>query len=115
MAMPCAAASGGAGPAAATALPDATAAAGLPAVGPAAVAIAPGDSAVAQVAIPIAVRDPRPAVAHRRLQRALEVIPGLLTYGLILGPIALSLRWPEVVAWAVLTFDVYWLYKAVML
>ena len=52
---------------------------------------------------------------HRRVQRALEVIPGFLTYALILSPIALSLRWPEIVAWAVLTFDVYWLYKAVML
>jgi len=49
------------------------------------------------------------------VQRALEILPGLTTYGLILAPIGLSLRWPEVVAWAVLSFDVYWLYKALML
>jgi hypothetical protein len=51
----------------------------------------------------------------RTLQRALEVVPGLLTWTVILAPIALSFRWPEVVAWFVLTFDFYWLYKAVML
>jgi hypothetical protein len=51
----------------------------------------------------------------RTLQRALEVVPGLLTWTVILAPIALSYRWPEVVAWFVLTFDFYWLYKAVML
>jgi hypothetical protein len=51
----------------------------------------------------------------RRFQRLLEISPGLLTYGLIALPIVLSLSWPQLVAWAVLTFDVYWLYKAVML
>lgn len=38
-----------------------------------------------------------------------------MTWGLILSPIALSLRFPEIVAWFVITFDFYWLYKAVML
>ena len=51
----------------------------------------------------------------RTAARALEVVPGLLTWTVILAPIALSFRWPEVVAWFVLTFDFYWLYKAVML
>ncbi|MEK6720598.1 MAG: glycosyltransferase family 2 protein [Chloroflexota bacterium] len=51
----------------------------------------------------------------RTLGRALEVVPGLASWTVILAPIALSLRWPEVVAWFVLTFDVYWLYKAVTL
>ncbi|HEU4573075.1 MAG TPA: hypothetical protein VFR93_10345, partial [Candidatus Limnocylindrales bacterium] len=50
-----------------------------------------------------------------RSQRLLEVIPGLLTWALILVPIALSWRYPEIVAWFVLTFDFYWFYKAVML
>ena len=45
----------------------------------------------------------------------LEIIPGLVTWALIISPIALSLRFPEIVAWAVLTFDFYWFYKAVML
>jgi hypothetical protein len=58
---------------------------------------------------------PRGGDAADRLQRILEVSPGLLTYVLILAPIVLSLGWPTLVAWAVLTFDVYWLYKAVML
>ena len=51
----------------------------------------------------------------RRIQRLLEVVPGTVTWGLILASIALSFRFPQVVAWFVLTFDVYWLYKAVML
>jgi len=51
----------------------------------------------------------------RTLQRILEVVPGAVTWGLIVLSVGLSFRWPEVVAWFVLTFDVYWLYKAVML
>jgi hypothetical protein len=51
----------------------------------------------------------------RALQRILEIVPGAVTWGLIVLCIGLSFRWPEVVAWFVLTFDVYWLYKAVML
>jgi len=51
----------------------------------------------------------------RALQRLLEIVPGAVTWGLIVLSIGLSFRWPEVVAWFVLTFDVYWLYKAVML
>ena len=42
-------------------------------------------------------------------------MPGAITWGLIILSVGLSFRWPEVVAWFVLTFDVYWLYKAVML
>jgi hypothetical protein len=48
-------------------------------------------------------------------RRLLEVVPGLVTWTLILSPLILSLRVPEVVAWAVLTFDFYWFYKALML
>ncbi|MES2208784.1 MAG: hypothetical protein V4515_01190 [Chloroflexota bacterium] len=51
----------------------------------------------------------------RTIQRLLEVVPGTVTWGLIAASIALSFRFPQVVAWFVLTFDVYWLYKAVML
>jgi hypothetical protein len=61
----------------------------------------------------------RPAASRRpaagRFQRLLEVAPGVITWTLILSPLALSLRWPEVVAWFVLTFDFYWFYKALML
>ena len=51
----------------------------------------------------------------RFLQRLLEIVPGAVTWGLIVLSIGLSFGFPEVVAWFVLTFDVYWLYKAVML
>ncbi|HSO29699.1 MAG TPA: hypothetical protein VLS28_07330 [Candidatus Sulfomarinibacteraceae bacterium] len=51
----------------------------------------------------------------RALQRLLEIVPGALTWSLIVLSIGLSFRWPEIVAWFVLTFDVYWLYKALML
>jgi hypothetical protein len=51
----------------------------------------------------------------RSLERLLEVVPGAVTWSLIVLSVGLSFRWPEVVAWFVLTFDVYWLYKAVML
>ncbi len=63
---------------------------------------------------PLRVEAVRPDRA-RALQRILEVVPGAVTWGLIVLCIGLSFRWPEVVAWFVLTFDVYWLYKAVML
>jgi len=53
--------------------------------------------------------------ASRGAQRLLEIVPGLVTWTLILSPLLLSLRVPEVVAWAVLTFDFYWFYKALML
>lgn len=50
-----------------------------------------------------------------RSVRLLEIVPGVITWTVILAPLAVSLRWPELVAWFVLTFDVYWLYRAVML
>ena len=57
---------------------------------------------------PLVVRD-------RAIQRLLEVVPGAVTWIVIVGSIGLSFRWPQIVAWFVLTFDVYWLYKAVIL
>jgi hypothetical protein len=51
----------------------------------------------------------------RIVQRLLEIIPGVVTWVLIASPFVLSFRWPEVVAWFVLSFDFYWLYKAVIL
>jgi hypothetical protein len=51
----------------------------------------------------------------RVAQRTLEVVPGLVSWALIVSPLALSFRFPEVVAWFVLSFDFYWLYKAVLL
>ena len=51
----------------------------------------------------------------RLLQRVLEIVPGLVSWVLILSPLILSFRFPQIVAWFVLTFDFYWLYKAVVL
>jgi len=50
-----------------------------------------------------------------RTTRALEIVPGVVTWALMLAPIVLSFSYPEVVAWFVLSFDFYWLYKAVVL
>ncbi|MGD0017708.1 MAG: glycosyltransferase family 2 protein [Candidatus Limnocylindrales bacterium] len=50
-----------------------------------------------------------------RPSRVLEIIPGLVTWLLILGLIPLSLRYPQVVGWFVLAFDCYWLYRAAVL
>lgn len=42
-------------------------------------------------------------------------MPGLVSWAIILSPLLLSFRWPELVAWFVLAFDFYWLYKAATL
>jgi hypothetical protein len=47
-----------------------------------------------------------------RYHRLLEILPGVVTLALILVPVALSFRFPELVAWFVLSFDFYWLFKA---
>ncbi|HEY5487397.1 MAG TPA: hypothetical protein VIK06_07110 [Candidatus Limnocylindrales bacterium] len=57
----------------------------------------------------------RPKKRVARKVRVLEIIPGLLTWILIIAPIPLSLRYPEIVGWFVLSFDFYWLYRAVVL
>jgi hypothetical protein len=52
------------------------------------------------------------ALKTRLARRVLEIIPGLVTWVLILAPVPLSLRYPQVVGWFVLCFDCYWLYRA---
>jgi hypothetical protein len=61
------------------------------------------------------VTDAGEPVRARHVQRLLEVVPGLVSWALILSPLILSFRFPEIVAWFVLSFDFYWLYKAVVL
>lgn len=57
----------------------------------------------------------------RLAQRGLEIVPGLVSWVLILAPILVAapppigFDRPELVAWFVLSFDFYWLYKAVVL
>jgi hypothetical protein len=70
----------------------------------------PGDSSLAA-----GPAEPPLVVRGRAVQRLLEVVPGAVTWIVIVGSIGLSFRFPQVVAWFVLTFDVYWLYKAVIL
>lgn len=47
------------------------------------------------------------------LQRVLEIIPGLLTWGLILSPIWLGIWRPELVIYMLTFLSVYWAYMAV--
>jgi hypothetical protein len=47
--------------------------------------------------------------------RVLEIIPGLVTWVLILMMFPLALRWPQALGIFVLSFDFYWLYKAIIL
>lgn len=49
----------------------------------------------------------------RRLQRFLEIIPGFFSWSLILFPFWGSLVFPVGVAYYVLAFDVYWLYRSI--
>jgi hypothetical protein len=66
--------------------------------------------------VPVPVGDAEISwLRSRFVQRSLEVVPGVVSWTLILLPVALSLRAPEVVAWFVLSFDFYWFYKALML
>lgn len=48
----------------------------------------------------------------RRIQRAIEMIPGFLTWTTLLGMIVLSFFLPVWAAMAVIIFDIYWIYKA---
>lgn len=47
-----------------------------------------------------------------RTQRALEILPGLVSWSLILFPIWGSFVVPDLVAYYVITFAVYWLYRS---
>lgn len=46
------------------------------------------------------------------LQRFLEIIPGVFSWSLILFPIWGSFLIPELVAYYIIAFDVYWLYRS---
>jgi len=47
-----------------------------------------------------------------RTKRALEIIPGIFSWSLILFPIWGSFVFPELVAYYVIIFTVYWLYRS---
>jgi hypothetical protein len=48
-----------------------------------------------------------------RTQRALEILPGFVSWSLILFPFWGSLIFPTAVAYYVITFAVYWLYRSI--
>lgn len=57
--------------------------------------------------------EPLDSDRHRWLQRALEMVPGIVSWAIIIGPIWLSFSYPWLVAYFVLTFDFYWLCRAI--
>lgn len=52
---------------------------------------------------------------ERVIQRALEILPGFVSWNLILFPFWGSLIFPVVVAYFILLFDIFWFYKSVTL
>src|SRR6185369_13476718 len=48
-----------------------------------------------------------------RTQRALEILPGFISWSLILFPLWGSFFVPTLVAYYVITFAVYWLYRSI--
>jgi cellulose synthase/poly-beta-1,6-N-acetylglucosamine synthase-like glycosyltransferase len=59
------------------------------------------------------MRDSQTNIQSRRAQRSLEILPGLFSWSLILFPFWGSLFFPVVVAYYVIAFDVYWLYRSI--
>lgn len=55
--------------------------------------------------------DPR----ERRVQRALEMVPGLLSWGTLIGMFVLSFFLPLWAAIFIILFDLYWLYRIVFI
>lgn len=51
----------------------------------------------------------------RRIYRFLEILPGLLSWGTIIGAIVLSFFAPVIAAICIIAFDLYWLLKTIYL
>ena len=49
----------------------------------------------------------------RWMERLLEMVPGIVSWAIIIGPVWLSFSYPWLVAYFVLSFDFYWLCRAV--
>ncbi len=58
---------------------------------------------------------PPPAPRQKISHRILEMIPGLITWLLIVSLIPLAIQWPVVLGVFVLCFDFYWMYRAIIL
>ena len=50
---------------------------------------------------------------YRWLGRVLEMVPGIISWAILIGPIWLSFSYPWLVAYFVLSFDFYWLCRAI--
>ncbi len=50
----------------------------------------------------------------RKIQRFLEIVPGFLTWSLLLSPIWLGLIFPEMVVYVIICLMVYWAYMATL-
>jgi hypothetical protein len=57
--------------------------------------------------------EPRDPDRYRWLQRLLEMVPGIISWAILIVPIWLSFSYPWLVAYFVLSFDFYWLCRAV--
>src|SRR3989344_7418787 len=51
----------------------------------------------------------------RLIYRLLEILPGFLSWGTILGTIFLSFFFPRQAAYFIIAFDIYWLLKTIYL
>jgi hypothetical protein len=49
---------------------------------------------------------------HKQINRGLEILPGFLTYFVLVSPILLALSLPTVLVWLVIAANVYWFFKA---
>jgi Glycosyl transferase family group 2 len=56
--------------------------------------------------------EPHDPDRYRWLQRLLEMVPGVVSWAIIIGPIWLSFSYPWLVAYFVLSFDFYWLCRS---
>ncbi len=62
----------------------------------------------------IAFPNPKTTVpSERRVQRVLEMIPGTLTWGTLIGVVVLSFIAPVAAAVFIMVFDTYWIYRAI--
>jgi hypothetical protein len=53
-----------------------------------------------------------PRDRYRLLVRVLEMVPGTISWAILILPLWLSFSYPQLVAYFVLSFDFYWLCRA---
>ena len=63
----------------------------------------------------VAAVTPTRETKRKLSHRILEMVPGLVTWVLILSMVPLAIRWPVVLGVYVISFDFYWFYRAAVL